>query len=222
MSKVTIRNETKVPDALLREIVAFAKPPGKWLADLRVAHGNNHGVASRWRATVWIRPACWTGWRRPVKWAKGGGYQGNVVFGQAEALVDLIAHELRHCQRGHQSVRQFRPRGGRRRGRAASEADCDIYAKRMLRRWRRRGIPAANARLAIPRRPKPAPPKPSAAEEGERAVACERAKLLASRKRWLARAKRTITALGKIEKRLARLEKTAREIVCTNAPNGAL
>lgn len=62
------------------------------------------------------------------------GYQGNEVYSHFEALLYLVAHELRHLWQTRV------PRGWRvwgARGRY-SERDADCYALGVVRRWRRR------------------------------------------------------------------------------------
>lgn len=64
------------------------------------------------------------------------GYQGHRVFSRTEALLHILAHELRHLW-------QRKVRRGRRvwgsRGRY-SERDADCYALRVVRSYRREGV----------------------------------------------------------------------------------
>lgn len=207
-----IINETKIPTKRLREIVRFAAPPGKWTAEIRYAYGKNaHGVAGSRRCTIWIPKRRH---RYPMRFRKGGGYLGTVCYSLDEVLVDLTAHELRHCQRSQMKVRILRPYRGRRKGRAGSEGDCDMYALRKLRAWRRLGIPAPDARLVIPRiLPRPeqareALPAPAPADSTAVQII---AKLERRRKLWLTKQKRANTVLRHINSRLKRLRKIAGE-----------
>ena len=65
------------------------------------------------------------------------GYLASAEYAQEEAIVHLVAHELRHLWQANV------PKGQRiwgARGRF-SERDADAYAIRKVRHWRRRGSP---------------------------------------------------------------------------------
>jgi hypothetical protein len=65
------------------------------------------------------------------------GYLASAEYTQEEAIVHLVAHELRHLWQANV------PKGQRiwgARGRF-SERDADAYAIRKVRHWRRRGSP---------------------------------------------------------------------------------
>ncbi|OGA72887.1 MAG: hypothetical protein A3G81_22525 [Betaproteobacteria bacterium RIFCSPLOWO2_12_FULL_65_14] len=63
---------------------------------------------------------------------RNGGYLPMVIGSRMEALVVLIAHELRHLwQAKHTRGKVYGARG------RFSERDADAYALRMLRRFRR-------------------------------------------------------------------------------------
>ena len=75
-----------------------------------------------------------TRFKKPYKFYQGDGYLGVKVFSDEEALVHVVAHELRHLW-------QARVKSGRRvwgaRGQF-SERDADAYGLACVRKWRRR------------------------------------------------------------------------------------
>jgi hypothetical protein len=99
----------------------------------------NTGLRTRREArfTMWYKEGRLhhTTTRRVLTNAPRGGYLPRPALGsRVEALVYVIAHELRHLWQG------VVPRGHRVWGARGqySERDADAYAIRMLRAWRRR------------------------------------------------------------------------------------
>lgn len=79
------------------------------------------------RARAYVRPYQFAG-------SPGSaGYQGHRVFSGEEALVYIVAHELRHLWQ-KRFPRARRVYGGRGR---YSERDADCYALQVVRSWRR-------------------------------------------------------------------------------------
>lgn len=152
------QNFTSMSDDLLREIIRFTCPSG--VSGFDIAFKNTDGYRGRaytqgtsyhlsadrrggvYRghyAPPYIVIGCARGltgrkWTKPYTFTSRGAYLGCVVSSDVEAVVSLVAHELRHLwqkrvKRGH---RVWGARG------QYSERDADAYAIRMLRRWRRR------------------------------------------------------------------------------------
>jgi hypothetical protein len=141
-----IVNRTDLDRATIVEVLRFVAPPGvgAYEAEVRAAFDRSplHGRAypSEWRVLLRIAPAAFFPYRghKPPR----GGYLGcPPLMDRLEALVFIAAHELRHLW--HARV----PRGRRVWGARGqfSERDADAYALRMLRAWRRRGLPDRHA-----------------------------------------------------------------------------
>lgn len=149
-------NHTTVSDEFLREVIKFTCPPGVHGFDIAFKNSSRG-----YRGRAYTKGTCyhsfrtksgkkihrmnvpyivigrWTNqgmWRKPYAFAQGKGYLGVKVFSDEEALVHLVAHELRHLW-------QERVKSGRRvwgsRGQF-SERDADAYGLSCLRKWRRR------------------------------------------------------------------------------------
>jgi hypothetical protein len=141
------RNYTNIPDDVAKAIYNAVLPPGLKAHDVEI---KNSGGAGRGRAyiqgsgyhatarpfVVVCVPKTETAARRRWHEAGGrGGYLPMVIGSRLEALVMVMAHELRHLWQGKS---KGKPRGmvygakGR-----YSERDADAYALQMLRRYRR-------------------------------------------------------------------------------------
>lgn len=154
-----LRNHTKTSTDLIREIIAFVRPSGIANFDMEVKNSRRgycglaytQGTSYHWRTVPKkgggrkiVRPQLITlglcvrrsrgKWMKPYGWTARKGYLGVTVFSHEEAVVHLIAHELRHLW-------QAKVKTGRRvwgaRGQF-SERDADAYAVHKLREWRRR------------------------------------------------------------------------------------
>lgn len=146
-----IRNTTKIPTALLREVVRAVAPAGISGYDVQLRNSRDctvkgmaymtgsayHDTAAPF-VNLYVGNLNGSGRSRfpalPVKNDTKRGYLGTPYFrDRVEALVFIAAHELRHLW-------QAKVKRGRRvwgaRGQY-SERDCDAYAIRMLRAWRR-------------------------------------------------------------------------------------
>ncbi len=161
--KVTVAPELRIYRKRLLELIRFARPRGvtrfALVLQLRPGFKSPKAVGGKlvysWRALVWsgrawpearlvtisvpanYRLGRYRGPRRMVGTPGSSGYQGITVFTPEEALLVVLAHELRHLW-------QFTvPLGGRVWGARwqYSERDADCYALRILRRWRRRIVP---------------------------------------------------------------------------------
>lgn len=152
-------NFTKTDNGLLREIIRFCCPSGVTRFDIAFkncdsyrgrayAEGCYHHSASSVRkrgfadASTTSTPYVVIGlakcpslgkWTKPLRFHQGGGYIGGVVFSHTEAVVLIVAHELRHLWQA-KIKRGYRVWGARGQ---FSERDADAYAIRMTRAWRR-------------------------------------------------------------------------------------
>lgn len=156
-----IRNNTSFERAEIQAAIRFVKPTGVSGFDVWIKSGRTHrGVAycegntrrsSRGNFTdrpgqrttrtpyvlVTIPPKPDRPGKIRVKWIEWKGYLGGVCYNRAEALVYLLAHELRHLwhAKGKRGRRVWGARG------KYSERDADAYAIGKLRHWRRAGSP---------------------------------------------------------------------------------
>lgn len=165
-----LRNETKLSGKLLREMVSFCCLPGVTDFLIRFAHGPHYGGRAYcdqyanfvqrkekglrgrvyWEKTrtecsdVVIRIPHYAKGRQKIEnTTRGGkGYLPSVEFTREEAILHLVAHELRHLYQALHPTRQ-RDRVWGSRGQF-SERDADAYAISRTRHWRRRGSPFYN------------------------------------------------------------------------------
>lgn len=143
-----LRNATEIPDAVVREVVRFVKPPGVSGFDVRVGRG---GCGTVFKGRAYTRGSGYhdravpfvnvylgdVRYPRKAEAAWAPGYLGVPwLADRVEGLVFVLAHELRHLWQARV------PRGRRVWGARGqfSERDADAYAIRMLRAWRRRPI----------------------------------------------------------------------------------
>lgn len=141
------RNYTDIPDAEAKAIYTAVCPPGLRAHDVALknnqgagrgmAYSNGSGYHRTARPFVVVSVPT-TDARARCVWAasrRGGGYLRVVIGSRREALVYILAHELRHLWQGKA---KGRPRGmvygakGR-----FSERDACAYGMQMLRRYRR-------------------------------------------------------------------------------------
>lgn len=130
-----VRNTTTISNRAIRDVANFVMPPGITNVTIKVQNRKDWYSGHGGGRCVTLRIAPPDKYPlRPVP--PHGGYLGSPwLANRMEALVFLMAHELRHCW-------QSKIKRGRRvwgsRGQY-SERDADAYALRMLRAWRRRG-----------------------------------------------------------------------------------
>lgn len=148
-------NHTDVPTDLVRDILAFVRPPGIAGFDVRISNcgsGPGRGRAYPGGSSYHDRrcpfviasipktdAAARHYWHKPTTSNPDGGWKGYLpipVGNRVEAIVMILAHELRHLwqRRVPTGRRVYGARG------VYSERDADAYAKRMLRAWRRRDV----------------------------------------------------------------------------------
>ena len=142
-------NHTDITDAVVRDIIRAVKPAGLSKFDVRVSNASGryfsgrayargsgyHDTAAPFVVVKVQRAGNWRPFVMPKSERRKGYLHGYVVGSRLEALVFILAHELRHLWQGVGD--------GRRRGMVwgargkYSERDADAYALRMLRRFRR-------------------------------------------------------------------------------------
>lgn len=157
-----LKNWTNIPDEKIREIISFVKPNG--VANFDVQVKNTSGLfkgrafiswnrilvkvskderafpfyIDRTRYTTHFEKIQENGkeiYNEVITKKQHGGYLNMLLLSREEALVQVIAHELRHLwQKKHQGKRGkvWGARG------KFSERDADAYGIRMVRKWRRR------------------------------------------------------------------------------------
>lgn len=139
------RNHTDIDDATCRAIYNAVVPSGLPAHDVDIKNYSGKGG----RGVAYAAGSSFHANARPFitiyipkddaharyRWPMHGGYLDVVTGSRIEALVHLLAHELRHLWQGKA---KGKPRGmvygakGR-----FSERDADAYALQMLRRYRR-------------------------------------------------------------------------------------
>lgn len=148
-----LSNSTDIPNATIRAIVRAVRPTGIANFDVTIRNTKGKGCAgtaytqgSGYHATanpfLVVRVARTDTLARCVR-AADGGYLPIVWGSRTEALLFVLAHELRHMWQAGGALdsrkRVVKPRRGMvygSRGRF-SERDADAYALQMLRKFRR-------------------------------------------------------------------------------------
>ena len=144
-----LKNYTDIPTEKIREIIRAVRPAGISNFDVRISNlGANRYVKGRngcrGRAytqgsgyhdraspfiVVSLSPAI--SWKPYIQEPRGG-YLGHAWGTRVEAMLWVIAHELRHLwQAKHTRGKVYGSKG------RFSERDADAYALQMLRRYRR-------------------------------------------------------------------------------------
>lgn len=137
-----LRNTTDLPVELVREIIRVVRPPGLGGFDVRVSNYNRTGNftgRAYWAGSGYHDRACpfvvcrvsRDGFPALLTHLKNQSLR-QWAASRVEALVFLMAHELRHLwQAKHKRGRAWGSRG------RFSEIDCDAYAMNRLRAWRK-------------------------------------------------------------------------------------
>jgi hypothetical protein len=136
-----LKNYTDIPDDTVREIIRAVRPNGISNFDVRISNTTRHYAGrAYWNGSGYHTSAAPFVVCRIAKTEKavraisrkGGGSLGYAVGSRLEALVILLAHELRHMwQAKHTRGKVWGSKG------RFSERDADAYALQMLRRFRR-------------------------------------------------------------------------------------
>lgn len=138
-----LKNHTDIPDATIRALIRAVRPAGISRFDVRVSNLGGRGCAgtayaqgSGYHATaspfIVVRVARTDAMARQRVIPNRPGYLPHVIGSRIEALIFVLAHELRHLwQAKHRRGRVWGARG------QFSERDADAYAIRMVRAYRR-------------------------------------------------------------------------------------
>jgi hypothetical protein len=131
-----LRNTTSLSSDYLREIVRFCKPPGVFNFLISFKGRKRPGIGGRaWRFRYCARVDIGAH-SYPARYPGGRGYLPVLVLSEEEALVYVVAHELRHLYQ-YRNPRGRRVWGTRRSKRGVSERDASAYGIRKVREWRR-------------------------------------------------------------------------------------
>ena len=137
-----LRNYTDIKTEQIRDLIRALRPAGISNFDVRISNMGRNGARGRAytegssyhdRADPFIvvsvsRQETWS----PYIQGPRGGYLGHTWGTRIEALVWILAHELRHLwQATHSRGKVYGSKG------RFSERDADAYALQMLRRYRR-------------------------------------------------------------------------------------
>jgi hypothetical protein len=144
-----LKNHTDLSDEWIRAVIRAVRPSGISNFDVRIsncADGSVRGRAytqgssyhDRAAPFIVVSVAKTDQAARFIK--KGeGGYLPMVIGNRKEAVLMVLAHELRHLwQAKHSRGRVYGARG------KFSERDADAYALQMLRRYRRGELAASH------------------------------------------------------------------------------
>lgn len=133
-------NTTNIPNERVRELIRFSKPNGVKNVDVAVRNtGYLHwgrSYSSNYVAVFVCKHDKLFPWYHEVfpNHKKRGYLSQKWILDREEALVGILAHELRHqWQHNHKGHRCF---GCRKKG--SSERDADAYAIKKIREWRKR------------------------------------------------------------------------------------
>lgn len=137
-----LRNHTDLPDDWIRAVVRAVRPSGISNFDVRISNRANGYARGRayWYGSGYHDRACpfivvsvaKTDMGARFTFPEHGGYLGIPVGNRREAVLMVIAHELRHLwQAKHTRGKVWGSKG------RFSERDADAYALQMLRRYRR-------------------------------------------------------------------------------------
>lgn len=141
-----LKNYTDIPSEQIRDLIRAVRPAGISNFDVRVSNGQrfrgraySQGSGYHDRACPFIVCAIPAIWKpRIIDHGAGKGYLPIAIGSRIEALIVLLAHELRHLwQATHTRGKVWGARG------RFSERDADAYALQMLRRYRRGELHAA-------------------------------------------------------------------------------
>ncbi len=138
-----LRNTSGIPNEVVREVINFVRPSGISKFDVMVKkssavyggasyhHGSGYHMTADPFVTIRIGPDKAFPHKETAK--KSGYLPAGWLYNRVEALMLVMAHELRH-QWQAKIKKGYRVWGSRGQ---FSERDADAYAIGMLRKWRR-------------------------------------------------------------------------------------
>ena len=137
--RMRLKNSTSMMTEKVREIIRFVRPNGIANFDVKVADcksafkGRAYTQGSGYHATANPFVNVYVGGERhfPMRSWSGKGYIQSLVLSREEALVHVMAHELRHLWQKRYSRGMVWGSRGR-----YSERDADAYAIHKVREWR--------------------------------------------------------------------------------------
>jgi len=131
----TFKNTTDLPLDFIKEVYKFVVPPGVSGVEL-VVHNISEGCCGRaypgGHRRVLVRIGPENTFPRKFMAYKGKGYLEHTYRNRNEAVVHIMAHELKHLWQEKHPLRG-RVKGSRGQ---YSERDADAYAIRKVREWR--------------------------------------------------------------------------------------
>lgn len=145
-----LKNTTDIDNALIREVIRFVRPPRISNFDVQIKNskypyrgvayhaGNSmHATADPFVTVAIGNPKMYPviGEERGIKHTqRNGAYRNPTLYNREEALVYVMAHELRHLWQAKikKGWRSWGSRG------QFSEKDAEDYAINKLRAWRKK------------------------------------------------------------------------------------
>lgn len=134
-----LRNNTDIPNEVIKDAIRFARPPGIKKFTVTVVNSKLDDYAA-WGCSSGVRIRINTKAKYPRKMRvyQYGQLKGRRYYlaSLTEALIYLLSHELMHTKQGqHGRIGRGRVWGARGR---FSEIQTESYAIRKLREWRSR------------------------------------------------------------------------------------
>jgi hypothetical protein len=137
-----LKNYSNIPNERIIEMILFVRPSGISNFEVRISNcvkgyrGKSYSKGSAYHSTanpfIIARIPKTESMFPHYETHSKPGYINTLVLSREEALVHLIAHELRHLwQSKHKGHRVWGSKG------KFSERDADAYAIKMTRKWRR-------------------------------------------------------------------------------------
>lgn len=161
--KMQLTNKTNIPDKKIRKIIEFVKLKGVSKFNVLIQNCRNHLTAGsyqkggQYRRVYYVDTISFNNllsiglqrykntqivakiWQHendfPVRVKANGNYLSYILLSREEALVHVLAHELRHAWQTEQSLSRVWSANDKQ-----SEQDCDAYAIRKTREWRRKNM----------------------------------------------------------------------------------
>ncbi len=150
-SSMRLKNTTDIPDETIRSLIRDITGGNIPLNEVKIwnASSGGSGRAHPWMKNIMVKVPETERKARRV-WQAHGAYLTHTIGSRMEALVQILAHEIRHVWRcDHQNGKVWGSRG------KYSERDADAFGIRMLRKFRRGEFEVK----PVPAQLEPRPPK---------------------------------------------------------------